>query len=115
MTTIGRWTVSIPPIVEDEILGLPKPLQVRLLKLIERMEHYGGNLGAPHTEPLGRSGLFELRAKAKDGIARSIYCYESQKQIVLLSAFVKKSRKTPQREIKKALDRLKLIQGVNNV
>lgn len=109
MTTSDRWTITIPLIVEDEILALPKASQSRLLALIERMERYGGNLGPPHTEPLGRDGLFELRAKAKDGIARSIYCYEERRQIVLLCAFVKKSQKTPKREISKALNRLKSL------
>ena len=34
---------------------------------------YGPDLGMPHTRAMG-GGLFELRLKAKEGIARVFYC-----------------------------------------
>ena len=39
-----------------------------MLHLLELIEKHGANLGAPHTEPMG-DGLFEVRAKAQEGIA----------------------------------------------
>jgi len=46
------------------------------------------------------AGLFELRLKAAEGIARVLYCTLSNRGIVMLHQFVKKSEKTP----RKALD-----------
>ena len=60
--------------VEDAILKMPPNLQARILKLLELMETHGANLGAPHTAPMG-SGMFEVRAKAKEGIGRALFCY----------------------------------------
>jgi len=37
------------------------------------MEEYGPNLGMPHTRALG-NGLFEIRAKAEEGIGRAFFC-----------------------------------------
>jgi hypothetical protein len=37
------------------------------------MLEFGPNIGMPHTRPL-KNGLFELRVKGKEGIARVFYC-----------------------------------------
>lgn len=45
--------------------------------------------------------------KGRDGIARSLYVTAKGKRAVVMRSFVKKTRKTPRREIKLALDRAK--------
>jgi phage-related protein len=50
-------------------------------------------------------GLFEIRAKAQEGIGRSLYCYLKGRRIVILVAFVKKSNKTPKLELELAKKR----------
>ena len=40
---------------------------------LKRMEVYGPDLGMPHTRAMG-DGLFELRLKAAEGIARVFFC-----------------------------------------
>ena len=72
------------------------------------MEIYGPNLGMPHTRSMG-DGLFELRLKATEGIARVFFCTVVGRQIVMLHQFVKKSEKTPKRELKIAWNRMKEI------
>ncbi|KTD39442.1 hypothetical protein Lmor_0093 [Legionella moravica] len=57
--------------VEKAILDMPLKIQARMLKLLELIEEHGANLGSPHTEPMG-DGLFEIRAKAQEGIGRSL-------------------------------------------
>ena len=69
------------------------------------MEH-GPNLGLPHTEALG-GGLFELRLKGAGGIARIMFCLVINRQIVVLHAFIKKTQKTPARDLKIARLRMK--------
>jgi phage-related protein len=53
--------------------------------------------------------LWEMRLKGRDGIARSIYVAASAQRVVVLRAFVKKTEKTPPREIGIALARMKEI------
>ncbi|CAM4422578.1 MAG: hypothetical protein LEGION0403_FIIPPAGN_02726 [Legionella sp.] len=84
--------------VEEAILDMPPKIQARMLKLLELIEVHGANLGSPHTEPMGE-GLFEIRAKAQEGIGRSLYCYMKGRHIIVLHAFVKKSNKTPKSEL----------------
>jgi phage-related protein len=68
------WTVTFYDTgVESEILALPAGLLARFVRYSERMEVYGPDLGMPHTRAMG-GGLFELRLKAGEGIARVFYC-----------------------------------------
>jgi phage-related protein len=54
-----------------------------------------------------QQSLWEMRMKGRDGISRAIYVTASGKRVVIVRAFIKKSQKTPQREIKLALQRAK--------
>lgn len=94
--------------LQAEIMALSATLQARYIGLTARMMIYGANLGSPHTEALG-GGLFELRLKGAEGIARVFYCTLIGKQIVMLHCFVKKSQKTPVSERKIAEARMKEI------
>jgi phage-related protein len=92
--------------VEADILALPTDLLARFLRYAERMEVFGPDLGMPHTRAMG-GGLFELRIKASEGIARVFYCTVVDRRIVFLHHFVKKTKKTPPKEIDIARKRMK--------
>lgn len=62
----------------------------------------------PHTRAMG-NGLFELRLKAAEGIARVFYCTVVDRRIIMLHQFVKKSEKTPHRELEIAQKRMKEV------
>jgi phage-related protein len=101
------WTVSFySQRVEDDILALPVGLVARFLRYAERMEAHGPDLGMPHTRAMG-GGLFELRLKAGEGIARIFYCTVVDRRIVVLHQFVKKTARTPPNELQIARRRLK--------
>ncbi len=51
------------------MLNLPATLQVPYIGLAQRMIEYSPNLGLPRTDAFG-GGLFELRLKGAEGIAR---------------------------------------------
>jgi phage-related protein len=53
------------------------------------------------------SGLFELRLKSREGIARVFYCTIVRRRIVVLHQFVKKTDKTPLKEMVIARKRMK--------
>ena len=55
------------------------------------------------------NGLFELRLKGAEGIARVFYCTLIGKRIVMLHSFVKKSERTPPRELEVAMVRMKEV------
>ena len=94
--------------VSNTILNLPQGLLARYLRLTDLMLVHGANLGMPHTKQID-NGLFELRLKSKEGIGRVFYCVVFEKRIVMLHTFIKKSQKTPNKELQIALKRLKEI------
>jgi len=65
--------------LEQEILNLPDGLLARYLHLADLMIEFGSNLGLPHTKAIDK-GLFELRIKSKEGIARVFFLYENRKK-----------------------------------
>jgi phage-related protein len=101
------WTVTFfSRRLEDDLLSLSSGFVARFLKYAERMEVYGPDLGMPHTRAMG-GGLFELRIKAPEGIARVFYCTVVERRIVFLHQFVKKTDKTPAKEMRIARQRMK--------
>jgi phage-related protein len=87
--------------VQEGIMSLPITLQARYIGLTDRMIEYGPNLGLPHTDAFG-GGLFELRLKGAEGIARVFFCKTVGQEIVILHSFIKKTQKTPEKELKLA-------------
>jgi phage-related protein len=53
--------------------------------------------------------LVELRVRAPEGIARAFYCAVVGQRIVMLHVFIKKSPKTPRREMETAKRRLREV------
>ena len=53
--------------------------------------------------------LWEMRMKGRDGISRAIYVTARGRRVVVLRVFVKKTLKTPSREIELALERAKEV------
>lgn len=98
--------------LEREILELPAGFVARFLRYAERMEVYGPVPGMPHTRAMGQ-GLFELRLKAAEGIARVFYCTLVGRSIVMLHQFVKKSGQTPAKELAIARKRMKEIKDAD--
>jgi len=67
-----------------------------LLHILEMVEQWGPALGEPYTAPMGE-GLFEIRAKGKEGIGRFLF------------SFIKKTQKTPKKDLDLAKKRMKEI------
>jgi phage-related protein len=108
-----NWTITYySESVQEEILTLPAGLLARYLRYTDRMEVYGPDLGMPHTRAMGK-GLFELRLKAAEGIARVLYCTIIGKKIMILHQFIKKSDRTPPKELALARRRMKEAKDVN--
>ena len=52
---------------------------------------------------------WEMRLKGRDGIARAVYVTPTGRRVVVVHVFVKKTQKTPRREIETALKRAKEV------
>jgi phage-related protein len=107
-----NWTINyFSESVQREILGMPAGFLGRYLRYSDRMEVFGPDLGLPHTRAMG-DGLFELRLKAAEGIARVFYCTIVGRKIVVLHQFIKKTDKTPPREIATVRRRMREVKNV---
>ena len=98
--------------LQRQITELPDTLAAKYVVLTRRMIALGPNLGEPHTKAFG-DGLFELRLKGAEGIARVFFCTLVGKRIVMLHSFIKKSDRTPRRERALAENRMKDIKRAN--
>src|SRR5579872_4447149 len=96
--------------IEEDILALPATLLARYLRMSELMQSSGPHIGMPHTRAMG-NGLFELRLKGKEGIARIFYCTLISWDICMLHGFIKKQQKTPSKELALARLRMKEIKA----
>lgn len=106
-----NWTFTFySDRVETEILALPAGFLARFIRYAEKIEVYGPDLGMPHTKAMG-DGLFELRLKSAEGIARVFYCTLVGKRIVVLHHFIKKTDKTPAKALDLARKRKKEIEN----
>jgi len=89
--------------VREWLLGLT-PADRRIIGTDIKDVEYSWPIGRPLIDSLGH-GLWEVRASLGRGrIARVIFCV-ARGQMVLLHGFLKKTQKTPQRDIDLALRR----------
>ena len=99
--------------LQQQILELPDALAARYVVLARRMVAIGPNLGMPHTKAVGE-GLFDLRLKGAEGIARVFYCTVMNRRIVMLHSFIKKTERTPKRDLVLAIGRMKEVKHANS-
>lgn len=86
---------------KEFMLAQDEKMKAKLFGLVDILEQYGNALREPYSKHLG-DGIFELRAKVGTNISRVLYFFYYEGRIVLTHGFVKKTQKTPTREIKKA-------------
>jgi len=80
------------------ILGLDPKMQAKILKILDLLQVNGPYMRLPYSEHL-EDGIFEIRAKQSTNISRILYFFTMEQKIVLTNGFVKKTQKTPKREI----------------
>ncbi|CDQ54001.1 unnamed protein product [Klebsiella pneumoniae] len=98
------FSVFYHPEAREEATALPVKIRVKFDRLIGKLEYDARLLREPDTKPLG-DGLFEIRTMGTD-IARGIWVYHKGNTIIMLRVFIKKSQKTPAKEIDLAKKRL---------
>ena len=105
-----RWTFrTLNAIVDAEVKALPADMQARFLRFGNIIEQAGFE-GLPREAVKHLEGkLWELRMTGRDGIARAIYVTASGRRVVVVRVFVKKTQKTPPRELDIARQRAREV------
>lgn len=90
--------------VSDFLDSLDDKMAAKLVGLMELLAENGTELRMPYSRHLV-DGIFELRCKQGSNITRTLYFFYSGKRIIVTNGFVKKTDKTPSKEIKLAKER----------
>lgn len=98
--------IKVTTDVEVFVSSLEERTIAKVLRVIDLLELFGHQLGMPHSKKVDQ-GLFELRIRGQQEI-RIFYIFKNN-QTILIHGFVKKSQKTPQKELKVARQKKSLI------
>lgn len=102
-----RWTVELVEAAERELLQMPADIRASFQHVAELLQELGPQrVGMPHVRPL-QGKLWEMRMRGRDGVARAIYFATMERRLIVVRVFVKKTRETPDREIRLAARRMK--------
>jgi phage-related protein len=104
------WSVQfVNSIAQAELDALPVDMRARFERIVTLIRDNGlEKVREPYVKHL-EDKLWEMRLSGRDGIARSIYMTASRRRVVILRTFVKKTEKTPKRELELARERAKEV------
>ena len=102
------WRVeTLSDSVGKELDNLSADVRAKFIRVCELIEEFGHEqVGMPHVKHLD-GPLWEMRIKS----SRVLYVKVPHKWVVVVRAFMKKTQKTPRREIDLALKRAENILG----
>jgi len=102
------WSVEFfNDTAEAEFDRLPTEMKAKIVRISQLIEEVGlSSVKEPYVRHV-QDKIWEMRARGKEKLARSLYTTVTGKRVVILRTFVKKTRKTPKREIELALQRIK--------
>ena len=92
--------------LEKFISSLEELTIAKAVRVIMLLERFGSNLGMPQSKALA-GGIFELRIRGIQEV-RIFYAFH-KRTAVLLYGYIKKTEKTPVREIRTAMKRKTLL------
>ena len=98
----AKYNNSVPMI--DFLDSLTIKERALILKNIEKLIEYKNNSYSlsPKFTKLLQGGIFELKVELQNKTSRNLYFYEHNQMIIFTNGFIKKTQKTPSKEIKKA-------------
>lgn len=91
--------IIISDAVEVFLCSLSKKELAKVIRTIELLEEFGNTLNMPHSRHMA-DGLLELRVRGVREV-RIFYCFHAGSAI-LLTACIKKTQKTVDKELRKA-------------
>jgi len=95
-----------PPKIYIDSLNIKQ--KAKIFRIFTNIENYGLSTIQPHIKKVVGTPLWEIRILGQDNI-RIIYAIHLKNIVLVLHAFIKKTQKTPSKEIEIALKKLKQI------
>lgn len=86
---------------KEFLLSLDTKMRAKMVNTISILQDNGYELRELYSKSLSE-GIFELRARVGSDITRVLYFFYVDSRIVLTNGFIKKTNKTPIKEIEKA-------------
>ena len=107
---MAQWTIELlDNMVAAELDAWPRELRAALTRVFERISSIGlERMGEPHVQHI-EGKLWEMRVSGNRVEGRALYVAAVGRRVIVVLAFVKKTRKTPDRYIRLALERAKRI------
>lgn len=104
------WSVeTLSATVDHELESLPTDLRARFSRICQLIANVGlDRVGAPYVKHV-TGPLWEMRMRGRSGISRALYIQAQNKRVIVVRAFVKKTRRIPHKEIELALRRAKEV------
>lgn len=91
--------------VRDFLLSLSPKMRAKAFSEIELLKKHGSELREPYAKAIkgkNNKGIFELRIKFSSDISRIFYFTYKFNKFILLHGFIKKTQKTPEKELNRA-------------
>ena len=104
------WSILfVNEAAKAELDALPVDMRARFERIVALIRDHGlEKVREPYVKHL-EDKLWEMRLMGRDGIARAIYVTASGRRVFVLRTFVKKTQKTPKRELELARERAKEV------
>ena len=98
-----REVVTYKNYFEDFFKDQTRKVQDKIIKVLDILENVE-RVPITYLKYIeGTNGLFEVRVQLGSNIFRIFCCFDGNRLVVLFSGFQKKTQKTPQKEIDRAL------------
>lgn len=98
-----REVVTYKNYFEDFFKNQPRKVQDKIIKVLDILENVE-RVPITYLKYIeGTNGLFEIRVQLGSNIFRIFCCFDGCRLVVLFSGFQKKTQKTPQKEIERAI------------
>ena len=94
--------------VEEFLNSLDMRTQQKFLYARSLLEEFGFKLKLPFCKYL-KNDIYELRFTGKEGGVRVLYFFVKDNRVIFTNGFLKKTQKTPLKEIKMATQRRKIF------
>jgi len=92
-------------------ISLGEPTSSKAFRYISLLEAFGHTLSMPYSKKI-TTHLYELRIRGQQEL-RILYCFHNN-QAIILHTFIKKSQKTPSKEIKTAVKRRSVLTRIES-
>ena len=89
--------------VAEFLDSLPNKLGAKAIRDLDILLEKGNELREPYSKPI-EGGIFELRISASRDEARIFYFFLIENKIILTNGIIKKTQKTPRKEVNRALE-----------